>query len=509
MRLLLPLLACLTLPLVAGCASVPSSAGNSSPSTTEQAYAAATDADLDDAARILRSLGFIEEDFGGEDALRSAAVMLASVGAEWRAFDHWSAQMLDPKLNKQALGVIQDPEKAKYRQAKQGIVNSTKRRKDLPEALRPLEYFPSCFHDDGRVKSEREYVDTYSVINHRTYRYRQEEYQSCLATGGQACLDGKAERSFEDFIAYKAQEAPDHERERASRDYRNNCVVSNSLAEGFYTIHLHSNDLVFSLVAAAAPRVGAWEAFQWASNALAMVIEPSGRGEVFQQYYQWMLHGAYPAIEKLRPFEQGAYGRFRLGDEGGMCTAIHPHPNNYVLEVDDIAKAMGAVPDDLVGPRFHCIAFTDGNWRRVANMVQQESELLIRVMSLSRPAFSSYRVPSWSFPSPGYIEDGTRANHVEHRGYTNTGRAIRVRPEQSCYSHSGTIRLKNKACDALTELNQAYKVRQEFFLGAGRSDAIRCSRGFPGLSGTSGNVLLENCPKVYTHTMINAGEHRR
>lgn len=488
---------------LAGCsATMPNIAGKTKTDTSVQKIEK-TDPDTQAALADMKLVGFRQEDFGSEEAFNSAAKMVANLGAEWQTFNSWTEDLLDPNNQRKALERIR-------------TANDERRQKErnwIPQADRDkaMKYgFHDCFNDSGELRSVDDFINHYTRVDvGDTFKGTLDVYERCLINGGNECTENGQELSLDKFLVNYNKAAPQERKDLAFKEYYERCAAPTAVSSVQYTISAHDNDVMGSLIAAAASRVGWDSALKMSRDVLNMQSRSGAMNMIAANYYNYQRTGYFDAFD-IRPFAIGRSSVISVLHVGGMCAAFGTgNGNDNNIEIDELAIALGAKPRQTNGG-YHCLKWTDGNWKRVADYVAGESEGLRGFMSVYSPAFNNYQVPYWSYPSP-YHADAVAQVRTEERGSGLGYYKEHIHERETCFTyaagHSGLATWSYPACDYLEKASESMKAKEKMMQAAGRFDAYICSRA-EAVNGY-GKPDLSRCPTVFSREQIEAGEHKR
>ena len=90
-------------------------------------------------------------------------------------------------------------------------------------------------------------------------------------------------------------------------------------------------------------------------------------------FYNYQRNGYFDAFN-IRPFAIGRSSVISVMHVGGICAAFGTGSSSQDsdIEIDGLAIALGAKPRQKNGG-YHCLKWTDGNWKRVADYIAGES----------------------------------------------------------------------------------------------------------------------------------------
>uniref|UniRef100_UPI003F584B61 hypothetical protein n=1 Tax=Vibrio cholerae TaxID=666 RepID=UPI003F584B61 len=254
---------------LAGCsATMPNITGNTQPDTPIQKVKKAGP-DIQAALADMKLVGFRLEDFGSEEAFNSAAKMVANLGAEWQTFNSWTEELLDPNNQRKALERIRTANDE--RRQKERKMNFSKIDRYSDEADKAMKYgFHDCFNDSGQMLSVDDFISHYTLTNVASFKSTVELYERCLINGGNECTENGQELNLGKFLVKHNEAAPQARKDLAFNEYYEYCAVRTPVSSVQYTISAHDNDVMGSLIAAAASRVGWDSALKMARDVLNM-----------------------------------------------------------------------------------------------------------------------------------------------------------------------------------------------------------------------------------------------
>lgn len=494
---------------LAGCSTtMPNVTGNTQPDTPIQKVEKA-EPDIQASLADMKLVGFKQEDFGSEAAFNSAAKMVANLGAEWQTFNSWTEDLLDPENQGKALERIRTANDKRRQEQRKWNFSKIDRYSD--EADKAMKYgFHDCFNDSGQLLSVDDFISHYTRINVASFKSTVEIYERCLITGGHECTENGQEMSLDKFLANYNEAAPQARKDLAFNEYNEHCAVRTPVSSVQYTISVHDNDVMGSLIAAAASRVGWDNALKMSRDVVNMQSRSGAMNMIAANFYNYQRTGYFDAFD-IRPFAIGRSSVISAMHVGGMCAAFGTGNSSQDndIEIDELAIALGAKPRQADGG-YHCLKWTDGNWKRVADYIAGESEGLRRFMSVYSPTFNSYQVPYWSYPGP-YQHDSIIQTRLQKRGSGIASYTEQVRERETCSTyaagHSGLATWSYPACDDLEKASESMKAKEKMMQAAGRFDAYVCSRS-EAVNGY-GKPDLSRCPTVFSREQIEAGEHKR
>ncbi|EKF9306777.1 hypothetical protein RX290_001119 [Vibrio cholerae] len=494
---------------LAGCsATMPNIAGNTKTDTSVQKIEK-TDPDTQAALADMKLVGFRQEDFGSEEAFNSAAKMVANLGAEWQTFNSWTEALLEPGYQSAALERIRTANDE--RRQKERKVNFSKIDRYSDEADKAMKYgFHDCFNDSGQMFSVDDFIDHYALTNVASFKSTVELYERCLINGGSECTENGQELSLDKFLVNHNTAAPQARKDLAFNEYYEYCAVRTPVSSVQYTISSHDNDVMGSLIAAAASRVGWDSALKMSRDVLNMQSRSGAMNMIAANFYNYQRTGYFDAFD-IKPYAIGRSSVISVMHVGGMCAAFGTDNSSQDsdIEIDELAIALGAKPRQADGG-YHCLKWTDGNWKRVADYIAGESEGLRGFMSVYSPAFNNYQVPYWSYPGP-YQHDSTIQTQLQKKGSGIASYTEKVTERETCSTyaagHSGLATWSYPACDYLEKASESMKAKEKMMQTAGRFDAYICSRS-EAVNGY-GKPDLSRCPTVFSREQIEAGEHKR
>ncbi|EPH6329567.1 hypothetical protein ACS0KE_000477 [Vibrio cholerae] len=493
---------------LAGCsATMPNIAGKTKTDTSVQKIEK-TEPDIQAALADMKLVGFKQEDFGSEEAFNSAAKMVANLGAEWQTFNSWTEDLLDPNNQRKALERIRTANDE--RRQKERKVSFSKIDRYSDEADKAMKYgFHDCFNDSGELRSVDDFISYYALTNAASFQSTVEIYERCLINGGSECTENGQELSLDKFLVSYNTAAPQARKDLAFNEYYEYCAVRTPVSSVQYTISSHDNDVMGSLIAAAASRVGWDSALKMSRDLLNMQSRSGAMNMIAANFYNYQRTGYFDAFD-IRPFAIGRSSVISVMHVGGMCAAFGAGNSSQDsdIEIDELAIALGAKPRQADGG-YHCLKWTDGNWKRVADYIAGESEGLRGFMSVYSPTFNSYQVPYWSYPGP-YQHDSIIQTQLQKKGSGIASYTEKVTERETCSTyaagHSGLATWSYPACDYLEKASESMKAKAKMMETAGRFDAYICSRSDT-VNGY-GKPDLSRCPTVFSREQIELGEHR-
>ncbi|EJC7034879.1 hypothetical protein BS007_RS01775 [Vibrio parahaemolyticus] len=501
----------ITVALLVGCSTTTSDNTSNILSDTATQTNDEVEPDVQAALDNMKAVGYKLEDFGSDASFNSAAKMVAELGAEWQMFNLWTEDLLDPRNQKKALDSIRIANDKRRKEAR--TINFSKKERYSEKADLAMKYsFSDCFDDSGQLHSSDAYINRYARSNVASFGIQAELYERCLINGGVECTENGQELDLESFLVKYNKTAPENMKALAFNQYYERCSVPTPVSSVHYTISAHDNDVIGSLIAASAPRVG-WEYALKMAHDLVDIQSRSGvMNMIASNFYNYQRSGYFDAFD-IRPFRISRANVISVMHVGGMCAAfgaetIAGNNNDSGIEIDEIAIALGAQPRQR-DRGYHCLNWTDGNWKRVADYVAGESEGLRRFMSVYSPAFNSYSVPYWSYPGPyqNYSIFQTR-NLKKGSGVASYTERVREKETCSTYaaSHSSLATWSYPACDYLEKASLSMRNKESMMQAAGRLDAYICSSAEA--ENGYGQPDLSRCPTVFTRKQIEAGEHK-
>lgn len=471
MKTLKPFATAVCVALLGGCASLPNPV-TSLTSDASHPETQATAIGTGGALTTLHSVGFAESDFGSPEAMRSAAVMLSALGAEWQTFDAWTEEMFD-------------------------------RQAELKGKIRS----PECFGESGSLLTYSQYADE-AVKRRVTYAsspdLQKGEWQ-------RAQLEAGKKMNFDDFVEWQVarenDEVLEQHRQRALREYGNKCTIGTPTNHAHYVLNVHFADVKGSLFAAAVDRVGAHEALEM-TNA-AMQQEAGAMNEVTQALWELSDNGKWRTPTASLPAFVGRADGTLPSHLGGMCSPFGSGSrNNEPVPIDEIAIALGFEPRPTDGG-WHCLTWSDYNWQQVADLVATESKLIREYMSEYSVVSNGYSVPGWSYPGPSQKDEQfyTRRRDLKRDSGMSSRPIVHERETCTTYAatHSNLLNWTYPACDILESLVDAFDQRAELMRSAGRADAFTCSRD---LTASSYAPDASQCPLVHPRSSMERGSHK-
>ncbi|TVL52128.1 hypothetical protein AYI98_04850 [Shewanella algae] len=494
---------------LAGCSATMPNIADTTKTDTSVQKIEKIDPDIQAALADMKLVGFKQEDFGSEEAFNSAAKMVANLGAEWQTFNSWTEDLLDPNNQRKALERIRTANDE--RRQKERKVSFSKIDRYSDEADKAVKYgFHDCFYDSGELRSVDDFISHYALTNVASFKSTVEIYERCLINGGNECTENGQELSLDKFLVKHNEAAPQARKELAFNEYYEYCAVRTPVSSVQYTISFHDNDVMGSLIAAAASRVGWDGALKMSRDVLNMQSRSGAMNMIAANFYNYQRTGYFEAFD-IRPFAIGRSSIISVMHVGGMCAAFGAGKSSQDsdIEIDELAIALGAKPRQADGG-YHCLKWTDGNWKRVADYIAGESEGLRGFMSVYSPAFNNYQVPYWSYPGP-YQHDSTIQTQLQKKGSGIASYTEKVTERETCSTyaagHSGLATWSYPACDYLEKASESMKAKAKMMQTAGRFDAYICSRS-EAVNGY-GKPDLSRCPTVFSREQIEAGEHKR
>lgn len=471
MKILKPFTTAVCVTLLGGCASLSNPVTSLTGDTTQPETQAAP-IDTEGALTTLHSVGFVESDFGSLAAMRSAAVMLSALGAEWQAFDAWTEEMFD-------------------------------RRAELEGKIRN----PECFGEAGNILTYSQYADE-EVKRRVTYAstpdLQKGEWQ-------RAELEAGKKMDLNDFvewqIARENDEVLEQHRQRALREYGSKCTIGTPTHHAHYVLNVHFADVKGSLFAAAIDRVGAHRALEMATKAMQQQV--GSMNEVTKALWKLSDDGEWRTPTAPLPAFVGRSEGILPWHLGGMCSPFGSGSrNNEPVPVDEIAVALGFEPRPADGG-WHCLTWSDYNWEQVAELVANESKLLREYMIEYSAISNGYSVPNWAYPGPNQTDQKfyTRRRDLKRDSGMSSQSTVHERETCNTYAakNSNLITWLYPACSTLEDLANAFDNRAELMRAAGRADAFTCSRD---LTTSSYAPDVSKCPSVFPRSSMESGIHK-
>ncbi len=495
--------------VLAGCsATMPNITGNTQSNMPTQKVEK-VEPDVQAAIADMKLVGFRQEDFGSEEAFNSAAKMVANLGAGWQTFNSWIEALLEPGYQSAALERIRtanDERRQKERRWSFSNLDSSSDKANIA-----MKYgFHDCFDDSSQLLSVDDFISRYARTNVASFNGTVELYERCLINAGNECTKDGQELSLEKFLVNYNEAASQENKDQAFNEYYEYCAVRTPVSSIQYTISSHDNDVMGSLIAASASRVGWDSALKMSRDVLNMQSRSGAMNIIAANFYNYQRTGYFDAFD-IRPYAIGRSSVISVMHVGGMCAAFGAGNSSQDsdIEIDELAIALGAKPRQADGG-YHCLKWTDGNWKRVADYIAGESEGLRGFMSVYSPAFNNYQVPYWSYPGP-YQHDSTIQTQLQKKGSGIASYTEKVTERETCSTyaagHSGLATWSYPACDYLEKASESMKAKAKMMQTAGRFDAYICSRS-EAVSGY-GKPDLSRCPTVFSREQIEAGEHKR
>lgn len=471
MKSLKPFMMAVGVALLGGCVSMPN------PFTSLTNDASRTDTrvpaiDTEGAQTTLRSVGFLENDFGSPAAMRSAAVMLSALGAEWQKFDAWTEELFD-------------------------------RQAELKGKIRNRE----CFGESGSLLTYSQYADE-EVKRRVTYAsspdLQKGEWQ-------RAQLEAGKKMDFDDFAEWQTERENDvvleQHRQRALREYGDKCTIGTPTHHAHYVLNVHFADVKGSLFAAVVDRVGAHRALEMTTKAMQQQV--GGINQATKALWELSDGGNWSTPVEPLPAFVGRTDGILPWHLGGMCSPFGSgSPTNGPIRVDDIAIALGFEPRSTDGG-WHCLTWSDYNWEQVAELVATESKLLREYMSEYSVISNGYSVPGWSYPGPHQKDQQfyTRRRELKRDSGMSSRSTIHERETCTTYAakNSNLVTWLYPACNTLEDLVDAFDERAALMRSVGRADAFTCSRD---LTGSSYAPDVSQCPSVHPRSSMERGSHK-
>lgn len=467
--------------------------------------------DLTSAASDLKLAGFIVEDFGSEASFNSASTMVATLGAEWRSFNTWTFALLEPDNQSKAVERIRTNNDKRRESVRKSNFAHAERYKDTTE-LALKHGFPNCFDDSGELYSVDDFISRYAgkhgVYSAGTFDNKIELYNSCIVQRGNECIENGQELSLEQFLVNYNASASDETKDLVFNQYYEYCAAPTPVSSVQYTLSAHDNDVIGSLIAAAAPRVGWGLAAKMAQSVVDRQSSSTSMNTIVASFYRYQRTGHFNSFD-IRPFAIGRSAVISVMHVGGMCAAFASGEGSKTdIEIDELAVALGAEPRPTDGG-YHCLHWSEGNWKRVADYIVGEGEALRGFMSVYSPVFNDYQVPYWSYPGP-YQHDSILQTQIQMNGSGMRAHKSKVHELETCSSyaasHSGLGSWSYPACDYLEKASITMKAKEKLMQAAGRLDAYICSRA-EAVNGL-GKPDLSRCPTVFSREQIEAGAHK-
>ncbi|WP_237469580.1 hypothetical protein [Vibrio parahaemolyticus] len=495
--------------VLAGCsATMPNITGNTQSNMPTQKVEK-VEPDVQAAIADMKLVGFKQEDFGSEEAFNSAAKMVANLGAEWQTFNLWTVELLGQENQTQALERIRTANDKRRQEQRRWSFSNLDSSSD--KANMAMKYgFHNCFDDSSQLLSVDDFISRYARINVASFNGTVELYERCLINGGNECTKDGQELSLEKFLVNYNDAASQEKKDQAFNEYYEYCAVRTPVSSVQYTISSHDNDVMGSLIAAAASRVGWDNALKMSRDVLNMQSRSGAMNIIATNFYNYQRTGYFDAFD-IRPYAIGRASVISVMHVGGMCAAFGAGNSSQDsdIEIDELAIALGAKPRQADGG-YHCLKWTDGNWKRVADYIAGESEGLRGFMSVYSPAFNNYQVPYWSYPGP-FQHNSTIQTQLQKKGSGIASYTEKVTDRETCSTyaagHSGLATWSYPACDYLEKASESMKAKEKMMQTAGRFDAYICSRS-EAVNGY-GKPDLSRCPTVFSREQIEAGEHKR
>ncbi len=495
--------------VLAGCsATMPNITGNTQSNMPTQKVEK-VEPDVQAAIADMKLVGFKQEDFGSEEAFNSAAKMVANLGAEWQTFNLWTVELLGQENQTQALERIRTANDKRRQEQRRWSFSNLDSSSD--KANMAMKYgFHNCFDGSSQLLSVDDFISRYARINVASFNGTVELYERCLINGGNECTKDGQELSLEKFLVNYNDAASQEKKDQAFNEYYEYCAVRTPVSSVQYTISSHDNDVMGSLIAAAASRVGWDSALKMSRDVLNMQSRSGAMNIIATNFYNYQRTGYFDAFD-IRPYAIGRSSVISVMHVGGMCVAFGAGNSSQDsdIEIDELAIALGAKPRQADGG-YHCLKWTDGNWKRVADYIAGESEGLRGFMSVYSPAFNNYQVPYWSYPGP-FQNNSTIQTQLQKKGSGIASYTEKVTDRETCSTyaagHSGLTSWSYPACDYLEKASESMKAKEKMMQAAGRFDAYTCSRS-EAVNGY-GKPDLSRCPTVFSREQIEAGEHKR
>lgn len=520
-----PLALTVTVSLFSGCAalndSVEKAAGltgmtDPAPETTSEAV------DVAGGLANLRSVGFIESDFGSPAAMRSAATMLAALGSEWAQFNGWTAEILESNQRYRERIRERDEQRRKKwligNNASPGVLHrndfSDAEERLVREKMAPV----TCFTESGEVRDYSDYADA-EVIREVTFanmprlafqRWKRTE----LETGNRMTWDEYVDARIETEMGREPWQWEDadeflrtsHYRQRALRSWAENCSIGTPVEHVHYVLNTHFLDVRNSLYAAAIDRVGANAAYRMAQQ--AMETQVGTLNGIAQALWGASDTGQWQTPKQPLPAYVGRSPGVLVQHLGGMCSYFGASGSRETNSdtIDALAMALGA-EQRSTDRGFHCLSWGDGNWEKIASMVSEESRLIRDYLRQYSPVKNGYLVPSWAYPGPQQRDEIRSVRARDYRrdsGFSN--RPVHERETCTTYAakHSNIVSWTYPACDTLEALNAAFDERESLMVSAGRRAAFICVNS----QGISSEPDLTACPTLYSRTSLASGQHK-
>lgn len=485
--------------------------------------------DVEGALANLRANGFVARDFGSASAMQSAAVMVASLGIEWHAFNDWNAQIYE-SLDSLRERVLDKEDQVQRNFKATGDWNglSAEDREVARQKMSPI----SCFTEMGEPRVYTDFANR-SVLRDlahaRTPKLAFEEWRrASTKTGKKLTWDEYQEHKLQELIndpyATRSYTGRDDYlrrsplRDRAWRDYAERCIVLTPTVRGiYYTLNVHYGDVYGSLFSAVVDRVGAAQAHQVVEGVLRQQV--GNMNGLTNALWNYSNSGKWTSPQDVRPFYLTPTPGVMPSHLGAMCSPFGSSAEDTVPRIDDIAAALGFQTNGSQRG-FHCLAWGDGNWEQLASLIERESTLTRQFMASYGPIPSGYAVPSWAYPGPSqrdYQSAEHRANRHDIARGARAGSIVRTHTTCNDYAIKNSsllntvnlFKISYPACKALDQLNEVFKERAEFSgIHAGRNDAYMCSNQAVDYA-LYGNFDTSRCPRLYTFQELEQGLHKQ